>query len=323
LTLSPKLIRQVIIWLVVGVGLYGGIVVFSGYTDVKAALSAMGINGWLTILGLSSLNFLIRFLRWHMYIRALDCRVPWFKNLQYFIAGFAFTSTPAKAGEAVRSVYLKRYNVKYSDSLAALFVERLTDLLAVVLFALAAALAFENWRWLVYAAGIGTLTILPLVRSQAIRKKLSTLAERNGATRLGTGLNHLVALLKSSAALLKAGPLYGGMFLSVVGAGLVCTIMYVVLQGLGVTISPDLAVGIYATGILAGALSFLPGGIGSAEAVMIGLLVLAGVDTVMAASAVLICRIAALWYSVALGLLTVITIELTDRKQSAENKSAA
>ena len=40
-------------------------------------------------------------------------------------------------------------------------------------------------------------------------------------------------------------------------------------KALGADVSLPLAVGIYATGILVGALSFLPGGIGSAEAVMI------------------------------------------------------
>jgi uncharacterized protein (TIRG00374 family) len=71
-----------------------------------------------------------------------------------------------------------------------------------------------------------------------------------------------------------------------------------------------MAVGIYATGILAGALSFLPGGIGSAEAVMIGLLILAGIDVTTATAATLACRIAALWYSIGVGLVIVLLLEL-------------
>jgi uncharacterized protein (TIRG00374 family) len=86
--------------------------------------------------------------------------------------------------------------------------------------------------------------------------------------------------------------------------------MFVTLELLGADISMPLAVGIYATGILVGALSFLPGGIGSAEAVMIGLLVLAGIDPTTAIAATLICRIAALWYSIALGLGIVLRLEL-------------
>jgi uncharacterized membrane protein YbhN (UPF0104 family) len=44
---------------------------------------------------------------------------------------------------------------------------------------------------------------------------------------------------------------------------------------------------------------------------MIGLLVLAGVDGTTAAAATLICRIAALWYSIALGIVIVLRLELS------------
>ena len=101
------------------------------------------------------------------------------------------------------------------------------------------------------------------------------------------------------------------MLLSMLAAFAVSVMMYVVLVALGVDISLPLAVGIYATGILAGALSFLPGGIGSAEAVMIGLLVLAGVELSVATAATLICRIAAMWYSIAVGIVIVLWLELT------------
>jgi uncharacterized membrane protein YbhN (UPF0104 family) len=56
-------------------------------------------------------------------------------------------------------------------------------------------------------------------------------------------------------------------------------------------------------------LSFLPGGIGGAEAVMLGLLVLAGIDGTTAIVAILMCRIAALWYSIAVGIVIVLRLE--------------
>jgi uncharacterized protein (TIRG00374 family) len=70
------------------------------------------------------------------------------------------------------------------------------------------------------------------------------------------------------------------------------------------------AVGIYALGILAGALSFIPGGLGSTEAVLILLLLVAGLDTPDAAAATLICRVATLWFAVLLGILATGWIEI-------------
>jgi len=314
LALSPKLLRQFLLWLVVGIGVYGVTVVLSGVDDMQAALARIGAGGWAAVIGLSTLNIALRFARWQRYLQVLGHSIATWPSLQYFLAGFAFTSTPAKAGEMVRSVYLKRDGVSYAESLAALFVERLTDLLAVVLLALMVAYQFETYRWLVILAGIATLALLPLVHSQFLRNVLDSISRRISAEKIRNGLSHLSSLLDSSAALLRAGPLYGGMLLSILAAFSVCLMMYVVLQLLGVEISMPLAVGIYATGILAGALSFLPGGIGSAEAVMIGLLALAGVDLKTATAATLICRIAALWYSIAIGIVIVLLLEYRSRQ---------
>jgi uncharacterized protein (TIRG00374 family) len=319
LSLSPKLIRQFLIWLVVGIAVYGIAVIYADFDKIQASLAKVGWLGWGAVLALSTVNILFRFGRWQLYLYTLGHKVPALRSLQYFVAGFAFTSTPAKAGEALRSVYLKREGVSYPDSLGALFVERLTDLIAVILFALAAAYPFEEYRWLVALAGCLTLSMLPLVHSQFLRAQLTQLSDRIPNTRIQAALRHLVEMLTSSAALLRSGPLYGGMALSLIAALAVCLMMYIVLMLLGAEISLTLAIGIYATGILVGALSFLPGGIGSAELVMIGLLVLAGVDKTTATAATLVCRIAALWYSIGLGIIAVIGLEFMPGKSQENN----
>lgn len=309
MSLSPKLIRQFLIWLVIGIAVYVVAVAYADFDKLQASLAQVGWVGWSAVLALSTFNILVRFGRWQLYLRALGHKVPAARSLLYFVAGFAFTNTPAKAGEALRSLYLKREGMSYPESLGALFVERLTDLIAVILFALAAAYPFEEYRWLVILAGCATLSLLPLIHSQLLRNLLSRLGGGIANARLKAGIGHLVDLITSSAALLRSGPLYGGMALSIIAALAVCLIMYIVLLLLGAEISLALAVGIYATGILVGALSFLPGGIGSAELVMIGLLMLAGVDKTTATAATLVCRIAALWYSIGLGIIAVFRLE--------------
>ena len=62
---------------------------------------------------------------------------------------------------------------------------------------------------------------------------------------------------------------------------------------------------VYALAMLAGALSFLPGGLGGAEAVMVAALTLKGVDQPSAVAATIIIRLATLWFAVALGLLAL------------------
>jgi uncharacterized protein (TIRG00374 family) len=90
-------------------------------------------------------------------------------------------------------------------------------------------------------------------------------------------------------------------------------VLAIILSELGVGIGWPVAVGIYAIAILAGAVSFIPGGLGSTEAVMGGSLVLAGVDPGTALAATLICRLVTLWPAVAIGLLYVLVLEGTNR----------
>ena len=57
--------------------------------------------------------------------------------------------------------------------------------------------------------------------------------------------------------------------------------------------------------MLIGGLSFLPGGLGGSEAVMIGLLVWQGVAHPLAVTVTLITRLATLWFAVVLGIVAL------------------
>jgi uncharacterized protein (TIRG00374 family) len=67
-------------------------------------------------------------------------------------------------------------------------------------------------------------------------------------------------------------------------------------------------VAIYAAAVLLGAISFLPGGLGGTEAAMIFMLVKVGFDVTSATAITFICRVATLWFAVALGLLTMLIL---------------
>jgi uncharacterized protein (TIRG00374 family) len=119
----------------------------------------------------------------------------------------------------------------------------------------------------------------------------------------------LLTMLRSSSVLLRSGPLYVGLFLGLLawfaeGYGL-----YIVLERLGADTPLLLAAGIYGVSVLAGAIAFLPGGLGGTELVMGSLLLLAGVDAPVAVSAVIICRLATLWFAVLIGLLFMVSVE--------------
>lgn len=112
---------------------------WSGGAAVAGAVARVGAGGLGVALSLSLLNYGLRFVRWRLYLRALGHAPDWLAHGRAYLAGFALTTTPGKAGEAVRAVLLRRWAVPYTDTLAAMFSERLSDLFGVLLLAAATA----------------------------------------------------------------------------------------------------------------------------------------------------------------------------------------
>ena len=69
------------------------------------------------------------------------------------------------------------------------------------------------------------------------------------------------------------------------------------------------AIGVYAAGMLIGALSFIPGGLGSTEATMVVMLTVLGMDVSSAVASTIVCRVSTLWFAVALGFCAVAAVE--------------
>lgn len=316
--LQRRLIRPLIWSIFAAVAIYSGSMILSDLSTVGASVTKLGAQGWALILSLSLLNYGLRFVRWEIYLRRLDSRIPGHLSLAYYIGGFAFTTTPAKAGEAVRSLYLKRHGVGYVQSLAAFFTERLVDLIAMVLLALMAALVFPAYRWPVLVITVVVIALLSLVHARPFDTLPERLLNRLPAGKLQSIGLRLMGLMRSASSLLKSGPLCIGIILAIIAWGAEGVAFHYILKALGVDISLQLAIGIYSVSILAGALSFIPGGIGSTEAVMVVLLTQVGTNTAVAVAATLICRIATLWFAVVIGLIVLAGLSIRDKANRRE-----
>lgn len=127
---------------------------------VIAAIAALAYICCGFVLALSGANYLLRFHRWNKFIAHMGHKLPTGRHLLYYLSGFAFTVSPAKAGEALRSVYLRGHGVSYSESVATLFAERSLDLLAMV--ALGCLVVADRLQYLPLVAGVLGLLIVTL-----------------------------------------------------------------------------------------------------------------------------------------------------------------
>jgi len=97
---------------------------------------------------------------------------------------------------------------------------------------------------------------------------------------------------------------------------------YVCVRGLDLDLSLGDTIVVFSLGSLAGAASFLPGGLGVADASMTGLIRLLG-DTTKAAAAAgtVLIRLTTLWYGVLLGLIGLAVEERLARRQPVRRSS--
>lgn len=291
----------------------------AGWTEVASAIARLGAGGWLLVLGCSLCNYLLRFGRWQYYMRVLGHRIPLRLHLTYYMAGFALTTTPGKAGETIRSLYLKPHGVRYSESLASFFTERFLDVLVVAMLALFAVVAFEGYTRLVVLSVTVVLCALPVLRTRWLLERLRRTGRRQ-ASRWRRGVGHLADLLETAHDLLELRPLYTGLAIGMLAWWIQGFAFYFILDSLGLPLPLATALAIYAISLLAGAASFIPGGVGSTEAVMALLLLASGADQTLALAAPLISRLSTLWFAVGLGMLATARLGLLARLGTAPGR---
>ena len=278
---------------------------------IIAALQQLAWLGCGLVLALSAANYAVRFERWRTFLSRLGHELPFRRHLLYYLSGFAFTVSPAKAGEAVRSLYLRGYGVTYSQSIAALFVERLQDLLAMVLLASLIMTDRPAYRPLVLGALVLVLALVIGATNKGLPGLLDRLATHLTHVRLLRLLSALANLLRSSRALLQPRLLILGSAAGVVSWGAEGLGFYVICQALHIHMPLLSALGIYALAVLAGSAAFfLPAGLGGMELDMTTLLVAEGAPLRVAVVATLLCRIATLWFAVLIGMVAALIVEM-------------
>lgn len=276
-------------------------VLWGGWGQVLDAFRQVGVGGVVAALMLSLVNYALRFGRWQMYLRALGASVPAGRSAVIYVAGFALTTTPGKAGEMLRGVFLKQYGLGYGKSGAAFISERLSDLIAIVLLALLGLLAYPGGWVLAIPAGATVVGLLQLLSHPTWLIRLREALY--GRFEIGArGVQTVLSLVIDAATCHRPALLSGATALSLVAWAAEALGAWLVMRWLGFDASLLFAFAAYALAMLAGALSFLPGGLGGTEAVMVAILIHGGMPEPQAVAATVIIRLATLWFAVGLGV---------------------
>lgn len=276
--------------------------------DVRQLGARLGGFGWpafAAALGLALANYAIRFVRWTLYLRSQAVRVPVSDSALVFGAGLSLSITPAKLGELVKSYLLRELHGAPATRTAPIVIaERISDLVALLLLAVAGVAAYGIAQAIAIAAAASIAAGLVLLAWPRPTRALLDLVTRPASLRrFRTPLHDMYGHL---AALCRPATLAAATALAVPAWACECVGFALIVNAFpGAHVDLGLAMVIYAATTIAGALSFLPGGLGVTEGAMAMWLVrgAARLDPSTAACATLLTRLATLWFAVALGLV--------------------
>lgn len=267
----------------------------AGPARFLAALARLPAGTLLSAALLTLANYLLRFAKWHYYLRLLAIDCPAGLSFRVFLAGMSMSLTPGKFGEAAKSLLLKsERGVPIARSAPVVLAERITDLFAIVALTLLGLSAHPEA--LGYAAA-------GLLAAAAAAAALATgLLPRLLARALPRHARRIETLFASSRTLLSPAPLLLMTALSLLSWSMECLGFLLVASAAGCPLPLAEATYIYAVSTLAGALSMLPGGLAATEGGLALLLVRRGAALADAGAATFAIRALTLWLGVGIGV---------------------
>lgn len=305
-TLQGRIVISLLIGLVV-------VITISLLSDLREVGRDFGAFSWgllPAILGLTALNYLLRWLKWDYYLRYLKQGdgVSRGDSGLIFTAGMVMSVTPGKVGEVFKSYLLKRVNgTPITASAPIVLAERLTDGLAMLLLMALGLTLYPPARPAFIALVVLTAVGIVILQRRPLFERMVAIVAR---LPLGAKIApRLLTIYDSTVRLLHWRILLVSTIISFVSWGFECVAFYYVLVGLGVAGTPLLllqATFIFAASTLFGLVSFLPGGLGVSEVSSVGLLVaMVAISASAATTATILIRFCTLWFGVLLGVIAL------------------
>jgi uncharacterized protein (TIRG00374 family) len=279
---------------------FGGLVAFA---EAGPLVTALGRIGWRTagvVVGLTTVGYVARFLKWHLYLRRLDTGVGVRTSALTFTAGLMMVVTPGKAGELWKAWFLRdRCDVAASRIVPAVGAERITDLLALSGMAATGLVVFGRSSSVLFGVVVVLAGSVLLLQWRRFCIGVLSLVERLPV--VGSYGEEARTVYEGARTLFQLRPLTAATGLSLLAWGLEGVALWYILGRVGTDTTVFVGLFVFGLGSVVGAVSLLPGGLGATEASMVGLLVTFSYSEPAAAAATLVVRLGTLWYAAALG----------------------
>jgi uncharacterized protein (TIRG00374 family) len=314
-------------WKKLFIGLGLGFVVFIVlffWGKKEEILKVISLLNWKIVLllsGLSFSNYLVRFFRWHYYLKILQLQVSYKDSFSIFFSGLALTVSPGKFGELLKTLLLKKkYNYPISQTTSVVFSERVSDLIGVLILSFSGIVLIDKGWSTFIIAGI-MITLIFFIFLTATGRNL-TLKIISFTPILKNHLSKFQNLFTATKLLLHPKIQLFSLLPSIFAWFLEALELYLIFHFFKQPAPLLTSVFIYSFATLIGGISMLPGGLGSSELTLVGLMItLLHFSKSSAIAYSLIIRFFTLWFAVLIGGLVLLIYLKKELNDGEENSS--
>ena len=316
----------------IAITLYGVWIFNSDLKNIQQ-IETFNINLILFGVFFAFLNYILRALRWHWLLNKSGENIKISKSFLSFFSGFFYTFTPGKIGEIAKSLHLYDLTkIPARKSLPIIWIERTSDVAGVTMlcFPIFIYMVLKNKQYLYqnsielilisWIFGVIAMLLLYIIAKSLVNKIASkSVPKKERKEFVKTFLETLKLLKKNIPQLLLWG------WFAWVLEGITCFLCleaifpnFSIFQNSSTDVSLiekiTALTRFYSTSMLAGALSFIPGGLGATELTLTNLLMLSGFEEEVANSGTFLTRLTTLWVGFPIGIISVLKINNKKRE---------
>ncbi len=292
----PK--KKLVLIIALAIGVYIVMGIYADFSQLARVITEFEWGYFVALLGLTTAGYLLRYLKWDLFLKKVGVSLPAKQNLFVFFSGLAMIVTPGKIGEIWKGWLIRDISGdSLSKTVPVVILDRITDILSLILLSAVGILSYREGAPLLVILLVIIAGFYAAIRSRSISERMLGVLER----RAGKYAPDARAMHTTFEQAMEPATLLSLSALNALAWFCECLGLYVVVMGFHQQISATLATFIFSFASLAGGVSMIPGGIGLAEATITGFLQVYGLDVASAIGITLVVRFGTLWYGVILG----------------------
>lgn len=297
-----KSISKAIIILIFVVGIYAIILLYSDWNKFIENFLSMKYEYIPIILSIAFGGMFLKVIRQDYLLSQINVKLGIKQNFLIFFASQIMLASPGGLGMAIKSQFIKdNHGETRSRTLTVTIIERYHDLLSMV--TIVGILSFFYQIIAIQLFMIILITILIISYIILRVEKFFNLATKIllKLPKLNKLTKNIIDFRDTLQLITKKKVFAVSWILSVVGMLIEAVAINFSFKAFGLDTGFIETTVITYTSILVGALSFIPGGIGTAEASLISLLTSIGISLDVASSVTFFVRLTTIWYATIIG----------------------